>query len=255
MKLSENTILITGGATGIGFALAESFLDKGNKVIICGRREEKLLEAQKKHPDLNIKVCDVANEISRKELFEWVKTNFPDLNILINNAGIQRNIDFTKGTEELLSGENEIRSNLEGPIFLSAHFIPFLSSKNKATIVNVSSGLGFFPAAGLPVYSATKAGLHMFSVILRKQLAETNIRVFEAIPPVIFDTELNIEGRAKMNTENINIKTPSSVEYAEAVIKGMKDNNYEIGYGMTDKWKNMSRAELDKMFASGGRFQ
>ena len=143
MKLSGNTVLITGGATGIGFALAEEFLDKGNKVIICGRREQKLLEAQKKHPNLSIKVCDVTDEFSRKELYEWIKANFPDVNVLINNAGIQRNIDFTKGTEELFSGENEIRTNLEGPIFLSALFIPLLSGKNEAAIVNVTAGSGF----------------------------------------------------------------------------------------------------------------
>ncbi|MDR3602583.1 MAG: SDR family NAD(P)-dependent oxidoreductase [Desulfosporosinus sp.] len=249
MKLSGNTVLITGGATGIGFALAEEFLDKGNKVIICGRREQKLLEAQKKHPDLSIKVCDVADELSRKELYEWIKANFPDVNVLINNAGIQRNIDFTKGTEELFSGENEIRINLEGPIFLSALFIPLLSGKNEAAIVTVTAGSGFFPAANQPVYSATKAGMHMFSVIIRQQLAQTGIRVFEAIAPGILDTELNLEGRVKFRRENPNFTTPSPAEYVATVLKGMEENNYEIGYDYTIDWKNASRADLDKMFA------
>lgn len=125
MKINGNTFLITGGTTGIGFALAEAFLDNGNTVIICGRRKHKLLEAQQKRPDLHIKVCDVADASSRNELLEWTRVNFPRLNILINNAGIQRHIDFTKGTEELLAGENEIRVNLEAPIFLSAQFIPY----------------------------------------------------------------------------------------------------------------------------------
>lgn len=251
MKISENTVLITGGATGIGYALAESFLNRGNKVIICGRREQKLIEAQKKHPDLHIKVCDVADEDSRKELFDFVKANFPDVNIIINNAGIQRNIDFTKGTEELFSGQNEVKINFEAPIFLSAHFIPLLSDKTEAAIVNVSSGLGFMPSVGMPVYSATKAGIHMFSMILRQQLAKTSIRVFEAIAPAILDTELNPEGRAKSQLATRNINAPTSAEYAKAVIDGMENDDFEIGYGMTKNVKNMSRADLDKMLTGG----
>jgi len=247
MKLSENTVLITGGATGIGFALAEAFLDKGSTVIICGRREQKLMEAKRKRPQLNVKACNVADESGRNDLFEWVRADFPGTNILINNAGIQRNIDFTKGTEELLAGENELGINLEAPIFLSARFVPFLSGKSNAAIMNVTSGLGFFPAAGMPVYSSTKAALHMFSVILRRQLEPAGIRVFEAIPPAIFDTELNLEGRKKTGNRNT-MPSPTSAEFADAVLKGMEADEYEIGYGMTVKWRNMSRAELDRMF-------
>lgn len=247
MKINGNTVLITGGATGIGYALTEAFLDRGNTVIICGRREHRLLEAQSRHPELYIKVCDVTDESSRNELFEWVKANFPETNILINNAGIQRHINFTKGAEELLAGQNEIRINLEAPIYLSAQFTPFLSGKKGAAIVNVSSGLGFFPAIQLPVYSSTKAGLHMFSVILRQQLVSLGIQVFEAIAPAIFDTELNIEGRKKDGTANLDIAAPTSAEYADVVLKGMETNEHEIGYGITNKWKTLSRSELDQM--------
>lgn len=247
MKTSGNTVLITGGATGIGFALAEAFLERDNTVIICGRREQRLLKAQEKHPELNIKVCDVADPSCRNELFEWTEVNFPETNILVNNAGIQRHIDFTAGTEHLLAGENEIRVNLEAPIFLSALFIPLLSVKSHAAIVNVSSGLGFFPAVGMPVYSSTKAALHMFSVTLRHQLSPTCIRVFEAVAPYIPDTELNLEGRKKSGVMNLNSVAPTSAEYAKAVLDGIKANEYEIGYGMTNQWKNMSRAELDRL--------
>ena len=97
MKISGNTVLITGGATGIGYALAEAFLNAGNEVIICGRREKRLLEAQKNHPDLHIKVCDVTEEAERGTLVEWAFAHFSNLNILVNNAGVQRDIDFTKG--------------------------------------------------------------------------------------------------------------------------------------------------------------
>ena len=101
MKIKGNTVLITGGATGIGLALAESFLKLGNEVIICGRREERLLEAQKTHPNLYIIECDVSNADGRTSLFKWVTENFTNLNILINNAGIQRAIDFTEGRKTL----------------------------------------------------------------------------------------------------------------------------------------------------------
>ena len=106
MDISGNTVLITGGATGIGYAFAEYFLKTGNKIIICGRREERLLEAKKKHPEFQIKVCDVAKEADRNSLAEWATSNFDTLNILVNNAGVQRDVDFTKGVSEFLSGEN-----------------------------------------------------------------------------------------------------------------------------------------------------
>ncbi len=105
MKISGNTVLITGGATGIGYAIAESFLEAGNEVIICGRRKERLLQAQKKHPDFHIKVCDVAGGADRKTLVKWATANFRNLNVLVNNAGVQRDIDFTKGIDEFLAGD------------------------------------------------------------------------------------------------------------------------------------------------------
>ncbi len=162
MDISGNTLLITGGATGIGYALAEAFLAAGNEVIICGRREDKLIEAQKKHPEFHIRACDLAKEEDRKTLVDWITANFPHLNMLVNNAGIQRDIDFTKGISEYFSGGNEIKINLEAPIVLTGMLIPHLTGKKGAAIINVTSGLGFIPAARVPVYSATKAGMHAF---------------------------------------------------------------------------------------------
>ena len=162
MKLSGNSVLITGGATGIGFAMAEAFLKAGSEVIICGRREGRLQDAQKKHPALHTRTCDVTNFSECQALAQWVEASFPRLNVLVNNAGVQRDVDFTRGIDAYLSGENEIRVNLEAPVVLSALFIPQLTGKSEAAIVNVSSGLGFVPAAPMPVYSATKAGIHAF---------------------------------------------------------------------------------------------
>ncbi len=244
MEISGNTVLITGGATGIGYAMAKSFLEAGNEVVICGRREGRLLEAQNKYPDLHIKVCDVSDEEDRRLLVEWTAAKFGRLNILVNNAGIQRDIDFTKGIGDFLAGESEIKINLEAPIILSGMFIPYLTGKKNAAIVNVSSGLGFVPAARMPVYSATKAGLHAFSMALRHQLTKTGIKVFEVVPPAV-DTELNPEGRAKRGNYKANL---SSEEFMAAVMKGFKDDVSEIGYGMTEGSIKASRAELDKSF-------
>jgi Short-chain dehydrogenase involved in D-alanine esterification of lipoteichoic acid and wall teichoic acid (D-alanine transfer protein) len=244
MEISGNTILITGGATGIGYAMAEAFLEADNEVIICGRREQRLREAQKKHPEFHIKVCDVANDADRRPLVEWVTANFSNLNILVNNAGVQRDIDFTKGIAEFLAGESEIKINLEAPIVLSGLFIPYLTGKKEAAIINVSSGLGFVPAARMPVYSATKAGLHAFSMALRHQLKNQGIKVFEVVPPAV-DTELNPEGRAKRSNFKANL-TPE--EFVAAVMKGFQNDVFEIGYGMSEGFIKASRAELDQMF-------
>jgi uncharacterized oxidoreductase len=244
MDISGNTILITGGATGIGYALAESFSEAGNEVIICGRREDRLLEAQKKHPEFHIKVCDIAEKADRESLVEWVCENFSNMNVLINNAGIQRDIDFTTGISGYLSGENEISINLEAPIILSGMFIPYLTGKTEAAIVNVSSGLGFIPAARMPVYSATKAGIHAFSMALRQQLLKTGIKVFEMVPPAI-ETELNPEGRAQRGHFKIDLLPE---EFANAAINSYKNNQFEIGYGTTEGLIKASREELDKRF-------
>jgi uncharacterized oxidoreductase len=233
MEISGNTVLITGGATGIGFALAELFLKSGNKVIICGRREERLLEAQRVHPDLHIRVCDVSDENGRKSLFDWVKANFYDCNILINNAGIQRDIDLKKGLDEITSGENEIRINFEAPVYLSALFIPFLSQKANPAIINVSSGLAFMPVpiTGMPVYAATKAAIHSYTVSLRLQLKEAGIKVFELIPPVI-KSELNKAGREKRGMTTMGI---SAEEFAAFAMKGLENEEYEIRMQMPQR--------------------
>jgi uncharacterized oxidoreductase len=244
MKLSGNTVLVTGGATGIGLALAEQFLKAGSEVIICGRRENRLLEAQKKYPKMHIRVCDVAKTADRTTLLEWVRSGFPALNILINNAGIQRDIDFKKGIDGYLAGQSEIAVNLEAPIVLTGMFVPFLTGKPGAAIINVSSGLGFVPAANMPVYSATKAGLHAFSMAIRHQLRSTGIKVIEVIPPAV-DTELNQEGRALRGGYKPDTK---SEEFAAVVMKGIAGDAPEIGYGMTENSIKASRADLDKAF-------
>ncbi|MCX5732946.1 MAG: SDR family NAD(P)-dependent oxidoreductase [candidate division NC10 bacterium] len=192
MELGANTILITGGASGIGLALAERFLQAGSQVIVCGRREERLREAQIRFPALAIRVCDVAEEDDRGALARWASTAFPRLNILVNNAGIQRRVQLS-ALEEWRETRREIAINLEAPIHLSRLFIPHLLGQERPAIVNITSGLAFSPLSDVPVYCATKAALRSFTLSLRHQLARTPIRVVEVVPPAV-NTDLGGPG-------------------------------------------------------------
>jgi uncharacterized oxidoreductase len=136
-----------GGATGIGFSLAEHFVKAGNDVIVCGRRQEKLREAKSRLPQIHTRECDVSKDKERGMLSDWVVSNFKDINILVNNAGVQRMIDFRKGAHELFGGEDEIETNLKAYIHMSAYFIPDFLKRKESAIINVSSGLAFVPLA------------------------------------------------------------------------------------------------------------
>jgi uncharacterized oxidoreductase len=244
MQIRENTVLITGGSTGIGFALAESFVKLGNRVIICGRRADKLEDAKRRIPALIVKQCDVSKDEDRKTLYAWIEENFKGLNVLVNNAGIQRRVDFTKGADDLLNNEDEIDINLKAQVYLTALFVPMFSKHKEAAIVNVSSGLGFVPLTIFPIYSATKAAIHSFTMSLRQQLRGTSIKVFEVIPPTVYDTEL--KGKPIEKAE----WTVSSSEVAEAVVQGMEEDEYEIAIGPSKKWISSSKSELDQVFSN-----
>mgnify|MGYP006266473063 CR=1 FL=1 len=244
MKTKGNIILITGGATGIGFSLAEVFVGAGNEVIICGRRENKLKEAKNKLPQIHTKVCDLSQEKERESLYRWVNAHFNNLNILINNAGIQRMVNLKKGTRDLFNGEDEIEINLAAPISLSAYFIPLFLKQKEAAIINISSGLCFVPIAAMPVYCATKSAIHSFSLSLRHQLRDTSIKVFEIIPPIV-DTELDKGARGERGQEDRGIP-PSKV--AEATLKALKNDDCEIAVGMAENLRMGSRKNPDQIF-------
>ncbi|NNM94579.1 MAG: SDR family NAD(P)-dependent oxidoreductase [Bacteroidia bacterium] len=223
MKLTDNTILITGGATGIGFALAGEFIRLGNTVIICGRRENKLAEAKHKLPRLITRVCDVSVRKDREELMDWAFGNFPALNVLVNNAGIQREVRFNKGIYTHNDVAKEIETNLTAPIHLSALFISKLTAQPASAIVNVSSGLAFTPLAITPVYCSTKAALHSFTLSLRYQLSNTATEVYELIPPIV-DTELDQGARDKRQLNDRGMKPREFALLAiEALGKGVKE--------------------------------
>lgn len=194
MQTTGNTILITGGTSGIGLAFAEEFLRLRNKVIICGRRENRLAEIQQKHPEIITRVADVADNSDRENLASWVIGNYPDVNVLINNAGLQLLTDLTKPVD-LNRVNSEIATNLVAPIHLTSLFTQHLFTKKDAAIINISSGLAFVPIAFMPVYCATKAAIHSITLSLRHQLRNTAVKVFEIAPPAV-DTELGSDRRA-----------------------------------------------------------
>jgi uncharacterized oxidoreductase len=240
MKISKNTVLITGGATGIGFSLAEHFLKADNEVIICGRREVKLKEAHKKYPNLHSKPCDITKPDDRMALFDWINSDFSNFNILINNAGIQRAIDLKKGVDGL-QGEDEIEVNFKAPIYLTELFIPLLLKQEESAIINVSSGLGFVPIASMPIYCATKAAIHSFTVSLRYQLKDTSIKVFEIIPPTV-DTELDKGRRGSYRGID-----PS--EIGKATLIGVENDNFEITVGESEGLRTVSKENFNQIFS------
>ncbi len=238
MQLASNTVLITGGASGIGLALAERFLQAGSQVIICGRRPDRLQAAREKHLGLITRVCDVAKASDRVALCAWAVGVCPGLNVLVNNAGIQRRLQLTT-PEAWEEAYQEIAINFEAPAHLSMLLIPHLLQQSRPAIVNVTSGLGFVPLARTPVYSATKAALRSFTLSLRHQLAHTPIEVVEIIPPAV-NTDLGGPG---LHTFGVPLD-----EFADAVMAQMQRGEQEITYGFSREASRASREQLDALF-------
>ena len=238
MKLDSNTILITGGATGIGFALAQRFVQAGSEVIICGRRGQALNEAKAKCPPLHVRACNLADPEQRTDLCNWVTKTFPQLNVLVNNAGIQERIDLRNNPDWKII-RDEIDINLSAPLHLSALFIPHLQNQVNPAILNVTSGLAFSPLANTPVYSATKAALHSFTLSLRHQLADTAISVIEIIPPAV-DTDLGGKG---LHTFGASLD-----EFADSVVEQLKNGSIEATFGFSAESSKASREQLDMIF-------
>lgn len=221
MNLSNNKILITGGATGIGLGLTERFIRENNTVIICGRREAVLNEIFERFPSVITRVCDISNEEERIELFSWIEKNHPDVNVLVNNAGIQNWMNITdEGFYE--KANDEISINIAAPIHLTKLF---LTLKSLNTIMNVTSGLAFVPFSKVPVYCGTKAFMRSFTLSLRHQLKSTNTEVIEIIPPAL-NTDLGGKG--------IHDAHPAVSDFVESIFKQLEEGKVELTFGTSE---------------------
>jgi uncharacterized oxidoreductase len=238
MKTSGNTILITGGGTGIGLALAVRFLQQGNEVIICGRRLEKLNEAQRQYPQLHIYQCDLSQESARHDLFEKVTHDFPKLNVLMNNAGVSLPTRLDR-PESWPQAQQQLQTNLAATIHLTQLFAQHLSRQSAPVVFVTTSGLAYIPRAAAPVYCATKAALHSYALTLRHQLKSQEIEVIEICPPHV-DTDLGGPG---INKAGIRLDT-----FADAVMDELRKGTVEITYWYSTKAANASRRERDELF-------
>ncbi|MBV9790130.1 MAG: SDR family oxidoreductase, partial [Chloroflexi bacterium] len=185
MNITGNTILITGGGSGIGRGLAEAFHALGNQVIIAGRRQAALDEVTVANPGMASVTLDVTDAAAIRAFAAGITQEYPALNVLINNAGIMKAEDLLNQPDDLGDMEATVTTNLLGPIRLTAALLPHLREQPQATIMNVSSGLAFVPLVLTPTYSATKAAIHAYSQALRFQLQDTSVTVIELIPPAV----------------------------------------------------------------------
>ncbi len=236
MKISNNKILITGGATGIGLGLTERFIKENNTVIICGRRDSVLKEAVAKFPSVITKQCDLSSAKEREELYKWISENHSDLNVLINNAGIQQWSSITD-SDFFQRAKEEITINIEAPIHLASLFI---NLKSLSTIVNVTSGLSFVPLTKVPVYSATKSFLHSFTLSLRALMKSKNIEVIELIPPAL-NTDLGGKG--------LHDSAPAVSDFIESVFEQLKQGKTTITFGFSEGMVKAGPEDLQKAFA------
>jgi uncharacterized oxidoreductase len=235
MKLSGNKILITGGATGIGSGLMQRFVQENNTVIICGRRESTLKEATQKFPSVITRVCDLSIAGERENLFNWIAKEHNDLNVLVNNAGIQQWMSITND-DFFQRAKDEIAINIEAPLHLISLF---LDLKALNTVINVTSGLAFAPLAKVPVYCASKAFLHSFSLSLRYMLSSKNIEVIELIPPAL-NTDLGGKG--------IHDEFPPVEGFIESTFEQIMAGQSAISWGFSEAMLKAGPEELQKAF-------
>ena len=238
MELKNNTILITGGTSGFGLEFAKRLLELGNTVIVTGRDPVKLASAKKDLPGLHTFQSDVSKPEEITKLYEKVTSQFPKLNILINNAGQMRKISLHDTSIGLSDITREVETNLMGPIRMVQAFLPHLKQMDAPAILNVTSGLALVPFPISPIYGATKSGLRSYTKSLRVQMKHTKIKVFELIAPGA-KTPLNDKFLDMDGFDPKQLMEPEKI--IDATIKGLKNDKYEIYPGIARILLIMSR--------------
>lgn len=236
MNVANSTILITGGTSGIGLALVDQLTRQGATLIVTGRNLDALQQTKGRFPQVHIVQSDVSDPQAINRLYREVTHQFPALNMIINNAGLMRLIDLQDRRHGLDDIVREINTNLSGTIQMVHQFLPHLLTQQTAAIVNVSSAIAFMAYSAAPIYSASKAGVHAYTKALRLQLEETNVRVFELIPPGV-----------KTNLQQTWALQPDPGQMMDAdklvsiAVKGILNDTWEITPGLVEVIKFASR--------------
>lgn len=224
MEINNQTALVTGAGSGIGYEIAKLLKEQGNKVVITGRNAEKIRKAGEEL-GVTALVCDVTQKTDIEALVATIKADFPELSILVNNAGVANLYKLGEGADAYSRAKQEFEVNYFGPVLLTEKLLPVLKEQPQAAIINITSNVTFHPLVVLPTYSDTKAALHSHTVALRHTLAkDTNIKVYEVMPSLV-----NTEATKDMGGENG--MQPSEV--AETTLAGVAVDEYEIYVGDT----------------------
>ena len=221
MELTDHHVFITGGASGIGLALARGFLKRGNRVTVCGRDPGKLMRAVRDNPGLRPLQADISRDEDLQKIEKEIDGNLKSVSILINNAAIGGAYCLLRDQAAFVKMEAELTTNLLAPIRLTRIFLPVLLARDNAAVVNVTSGFAAWPCATVPGYSVSKGGLKAFSRVLRNQLKESGVKVFEVLPPMVETTLVSESGAKKISPDRV----------AAATIRGMQRNRGEICIG------------------------
>ena len=237
MNKSPQIVLVTGGSSGIGLALAKKFMENDNTVIITGRNLQKLEDVQRGFPQIHIFQSDVTDDAGVRKLADDIQEKFSGIDILINNAGVMNLVDAGNESNELQKQMQEIEINYNSPIRMLHYFLPQLKNSKNAVLVNVSSGLAYVPFAQAPTYSGTKSALHFWTKSIRLHLKLHNIKVVELLPPVV-DTPL---AHGADIAENDNLKPMSPEKLADIFWKDYIKGKEEITPGISKQLKLMSR--------------
>lgn len=236
MELNNSTVLITGGTSGIGLEFVKQLLIQGANIIVTGRNLKTLRQAKESFPSIHIFQSDVSKPEQIEQLYKEVTKAFPTLNILINNAGLMRQLDLQRATWDPENMNAEITTNLSGTINMVHRFLPHLLQQKQAAIVNVSSGIAFIPYSIAPVYSAAKAGVHAYTQALRLQLTKTSVKVFELMPPGV---KTNIHNNWQLKPPERRLMQVDKM--VEESVHGILRDKTEITPGLSKLIKLMSR--------------